>query len=85
MASPTDGNCKPRPRALLWRLRRLPEPSQSSARAAGDETDINIDSDRHDPTPEILLAATLPLSYRGPTVGMAQSQTLDWGWTGENK
>ena len=58
---------------------------QSPARAAGDETDINIDSDRHDPTPEILLAATLPLSYRGPTVGMTQSQTLDWGWTGENK
>ena len=51
---------------------------QSSARAAGDETEINIDRDRHDPAPEILLTTTLPLIHRGPTVGMTQSQTLDW-------
>ena len=57
---------------------------QSSARAAGDETEIYIDRDRHDPAPEILLATTQPPSYRGPTVGMTQSQTLDW-WAGENK
>lgn len=37
MASPTDGNCKPRPRALLWRLRRLPELSQSCRRRDRDK------------------------------------------------
>ena len=39
---------------------------QSSARAAGDETDTNIDRDRHDPAPEILLDATLLLELQRP-------------------
>ena len=75
MASPTDGNCKPRPRALLWRLRRLPELSQSCRRR---------DRDKYRQRSSRSSARDTARSYRGPTVGMTQSQTLDW-WTGENK
>ena len=75
MASPTDGNCKPRPRALLWRLRRLPELSQSCRRR---------DRDKYRQRSSRSSARDTARCCRGTTVGMTQSQTLDW-WTGENK